>query len=41
MELCPDEEYQCLVMGTAIQMYVRKSAKEKILDWFDWTYGCY
>lgn len=41
MELCPDEEYQCLVMETAIQMYVRKRAKEKILKWFDQTYGCY
>lgn len=41
MELCPDEEYQCLVMETAIQMYVRKRAKEKILKWFDQTYSCY
>lgn len=40
MKLCPNEEYQCLVMETAIRLCIRKEAEEKLYRWFTEIYNC-
>lgn len=40
IKLCPNEEYQCLVLETAIQKRIREAAKLKLFKWFDKAYGC-
>lgn len=37
---CPDDEYRCLVIETAIRERIRKQAQEKLCKWFKLAYGC-
>lgn len=42
IKACPEEEYKCLVLETAIRLWICNQAKEKLLTWFcslyDWKW---